>query len=65
VTGWPWWLVEVALYAVIAGIVIAMMLDARRRWKQLHERLDAVELDGDGPILIQQPRRGLAERRDP
>jgi hypothetical protein len=30
VTDWPWCLVEVALYTGIAGIVIAMMLDARR-----------------------------------
>jgi len=38
VTRWPYCLAEIGLYAVLAGLVIAMALDARDRWRQLRER---------------------------
>ena len=33
VTGWPYCLAEIALYAVFGGVVLAMAFDARDRWK--------------------------------
>jgi len=46
VTRWPLCLAEIALYAVISGLVLAMGLDARDRWKQLRrEEYDQEEHD--------------------
>jgi len=45
VTGWPYCLAEVAIYSVLAGLVIAMALDARDRWRQRRERADTGERD--------------------
>ena len=46
-TRWPLCLAEIALYAVIAGLLIAFVLDARARWKELREDLDSEEPPGD------------------
>jgi hypothetical protein len=47
VTRWPYCLAEIGLYAVLAGLVIAMALDARDRWRQLQERNDTADRDDD------------------
>ena len=48
-TGWPYCLAEIALYAVFGGVAIAMAFDARDRWKQLREAANAADHDGAEP----------------
>ena len=48
-TGWPYCLAEIALYAVFGGVVLAMAFDARDRWKQLREHTDTAEPPDDVP----------------
>lgn len=46
-TRWPLCLAEIALYAVISGLVLAMGLDARDRCKQLRREEDDQEEHDD------------------
>ena len=64
-TGWPYCLAEIALYAVFGGIVIAMALDARDRWKQLHVGRHAVEHDraAHEPHPHAEPEISVVRRR--
>ena len=48
-TGWPYCLAEIALYAVFGGIVLAMAFDARDRWKQLRERAGTADPPDEAP----------------
>ena len=54
-TGWPYCLAEIALYAVFGGVVLAMAFDARDRWKQLRERTDTAEPHDDAPDQADEP----------
>jgi len=67
VTRWPYCLAEIGLYAVLAGLVIAMALDARDRWRQLRERAHAAAHDdadqGDG-AEVSTVRRKLDAEHD-
>lgn len=47
VTGWPLCLAEIVLYTVMSGLVIAMVLDARDRFRELRERRDADDPEED------------------
>ena len=54
-TGWPYCLAEIALYAVFGGVVLAMAFDARDRWKQLRERTDTAEPHDDALDQADEP----------
>lgn len=36
-TRWPFYLAEIALYTVLSGLLIAMVLDARDRWREARD----------------------------
>lgn len=59
---WPFCLAEIALYSVLAGLVIGMALDARDRWRQLRQHAgtaarDAAEQAPDDGLEVSTVRR--------
>ena len=68
-TGWPYCLAEIALYALLGGVVLAMAFDARDRWKQLREHTDTAEPPDDAPdqgerAEVSTVRRKLDDEHD-
>lgn len=69
-TGWPYCLAEIGLYAVFAALAIGMALDARDRWRQLRERTDDTaahdnaEHDQDDGAEVSAVRRKLEAEHD-
>lgn len=60
---WPLCLAEVAIYAVLAGLVIWMGLDARERWKQLRGHDDPAEWDDEPPAQDDGPEVSAVRSR--
>ena len=71
-TSWPLCLAEIALYAVISGLLLAIVLDARARWKEILDEpapegdADPPDLDGDaGVTAVRRRPGGAAEGSEP
>lgn len=61
-TSWPLCLAEIGLYAVLSGLMIAIALDARTRWKELLDE-PAPEGDADSPDLDEDTGITAVRRR--